>query len=215
MTFIAWDIETCPIPIERMTEAQRARFQKELKRQLARTPDMSEDTAGKLVRSVHPMLGWICCISAVRGTEEDHGQPRTWTADTIEDESSMLMQFWNDVKPFKGITWVTFNGKRFDVPFLLARSVHYRLTPTRNDLLQTYPYRHHPHLDLMTVWPQSYSLNDLCDHLCVPSPKSDMDGSHVADAVSMGRIDDVATYCAADVTATLACVQAMPILSTL
>lgn len=66
---------------------------------------------------------------------------------------------------------MTFNGKRFDVPFLLARSARHRAEPTQRRLLDTYPFRHTPHADLACVWPRMCSLEDLCDLLSVDSPK--------------------------------------------
>ena len=52
-----------------------------------------------------------------------------------------------------------------------------------------------------------YGLEDLCDLLSVPTPKSDMDGSQVAGAVEDGRIDEVAAYCERDAVATFRCLQ--------
>lgn len=208
MIWVAWDIETCPLPLDGMTEAQRRRYEKELRRQLERTPAMAEEEASRLVRSVHPMLGWICCISAVSGTDTPN-TPRSWSAASPGDECDMIHQFWNDIAPFRSPVWVTFNGKRFDVPWLIARSAHYHLTPTRHDLLNTHPYQHRPHLDLFHVLPQSFSLDDLCDHLAVPSPKSGLTATDVASAVADNRLDDVTSYCSSDVLATWSCAQCL------
>ena len=212
MNIIAWDIETCPKPVDALTEAQRTRYEKELNRKLKKNPEMDKDEASRLVRSVHPMLGWICCISAVAGDiENGPRQPKSWTTETAENEGPLLEAFWADVAEFPhGVTWVTFNGKRFDVPFLEARSMRYRLQPTRQDLLHTYPFKHRPHADLSGLWPQHYSLEELCDLLEIDTPKSELDGSQVAHAVDCGRINDVAQYCERDVVATFECVQAMP-----
>ena len=213
MTFVAYDIETCPLPIDQMSEAQLRRHDKELRRQLERTPAMDEHEASRLVRSIHPMLGWICCISAVSGTTTDTNTPRSWTAENPDEEGTLLTHFWSDVAGFNNVVWVTFNGKRFDAPWLLCRSSHYRLSPSRTDLLNTYPFRHRPHADLATIWPQSCSLDDLCDHLSIPSPKGSMSGALVADAVASGAIDEVELYCSRDVLATLQCIQAIPFIT--
>lgn len=48
------------------------------------------------------------------------------------------------------------------------------------------------------------SLDKLCLALNIPSPKGDMDGSMVSQAVAEGRLNEVAEYCARDVAATKA-----------
>lgn len=208
LTIVAWDIETCPQPLESLTDAQRARYEMELDYKLGRTPDMDEADASRLVRSVHPFLGWICCIAAVSGTlDGGPNEPVSWTAASMGDEAALLQAFWQAVDRFpKGTVWVTFNGKRFDVPYVEVRSAAHGITPTRHDLRNTYPYGHKPHTDLAWLWPQHYSLEGLCGLLDVPSPKSGVDGSDVADLVADGRMDDVAAYCERDVVATFRCV---------
>jgi hypothetical protein len=90
VTIVAWDIETCPQPLESFTEAQRARYEMEIAHKLDRNPEMDEADASRLVRSVHPFLGWICCISAVSGTLQggtlDGGpnEPVSWTAASMD-----------------------------------------------------------------------------------------------------------------------------------
>jgi hypothetical protein len=147
----------------------------------------------------------------VSGTLDDGpNTPRSWTAATPDAESILLSRFWQAIGRFpQNVRWVTFNGKRFDVPFLTARSTRNRIAPLRKDILDTYPYNHRPHSDLSLLWPQYYSLEDLCEHVGMNSPKSEMDGSRVATAVEEGRIEDVARYGKRDVVATFRCLQAV------
>jgi hypothetical protein len=95
------------------------------------------------------------------------------------------------------------------VPFVEARSAAHSICPTRKGLRNTCPYGHKPHADLAWLGPQHYGLDGLCDLLGVPSPKSDVDGSGVADLVAGGRTGEVAAYCERDVVATFQCVQAV------
>lgn len=211
-TVVAWDIETCPQPLDSLSEMQRKRYERELKYKLNQKPDMDEGEASRLVRSVHPFLGWICCISAVSGTlEGGPNKPVSWMAEDPDEEGALLERFWEAVASFPPDTvWTTFNGKRFDVPFVEARSVRHGLMPSRRDLLDTYPYKHRPHADLARLWPVHYALGGLCSLLGVPSPKGAIDGSQVARCVDEGRIDAVARYCEEDVVATFACLRAVP-----
>lgn len=211
MTIVAWDIETCPQPLAALTPPQAARYEKELAHRLERRPGSDEDEVSRLVRSVHPFLGWICCISAVSGAPDDGpNTPVSWTAVTPDEEAELLRRFWEAVAGFPRRTlWVTFNGKRFDVPFVEARSAVHGLAPSRSDLIDTYPYRHRPHADLARIWPLHYSLDGLCGLLGVPSPKDAFDGSQVAGYVADGRIDAVAAYGERDVVATYACLRGL------
>ncbi|HVM97207.1 MAG TPA: hypothetical protein VMT89_12515 [Candidatus Acidoferrales bacterium] len=105
---------------------------------------------------------------------------------------------------------VTFNGRGFDLPVLLHRSVRCNLARGRAVLLKALNdnrYRPSLHIDLMDFltffgatsrWPlAAYALG-----YGLSSPKSEMDGSQVGPAVAAGRIVDVARYCAGDVRAT-------------
>jgi 3'-5' exonuclease len=175
-------------------------------------PSVTEEEASRKARSLSPFLGWICCIAAVSGTlSGGHRVPRSWSCSEPDGEADILRRFWSDVAAVPAsVVWVTFNGKRFDVPFLLARSLHYGIAPTQRRLLDRYPYRHRPHADLAWVWPRQCTLDGLCDHLGVASSKSTMTGADIAGAVGEGRIVEVARYCESDTIATLVCLQAMP-----
>ena len=204
---VAWDIETCPLPENQLTDVHYKRIEKEISMLRHRQPDLAEDNARCMIQSTHPFVGRICCISAVAGTlEAGHRIPKSFVAAHLDDEAMMLETFWSTVAQFSGrVTWVTFNGKRFDVPYLLARSAHYGIPPTRRDLVDTYPYKHTPHADLCVVWPCYFTLHDLCQLLDVETPKNDFGSMQVAQAVVEGRIDDVVRYCERDVVATWQC----------
>jgi predicted PolB exonuclease-like 3'-5' exonuclease len=190
----------------------------ELAQKLERKPEMDKKDAARLVRSIHPFLGWICCISAVSGTiENGPNEPVSWTAGAPEEEADLLATFWEAVAGFPNDTlWVTFNGKRFDVPYIEARSAAHNIRPTRFDIRNTYPYKHRPHADLAWLWPQYYSLEGLCGLLGVPSPKQEgTDGSHVASLVGDGQLEAVAAYAQRDALATWTCSRtALPLVGT-
>ena len=217
MVAISLDIETCPLPLEDFSPIQKERYEKELKREEERNPDQPEEESSKRVRSFHPYLGWVCCVSVVRGKlSSGLGEPMSWTATSPENENYLLMEFWEAVdavtNELNGLNhkwvWTTFNGKDFDVPFLTARSAHHGISPTSSKLLDSYPYGHNPHADLQTIWPSSnYGLDDMCAHLGVESPKEAIDGSEVAQAVSDGRMDEVKAYCERDAIATYRCLE--------
>lgn len=202
---IAWDIETVPQPEAELTDRQRRRYELALADELKRSPESDPVEAGRKVRSLHPMLGRICVLSAVRmDTAGIVGSPTSYVAEHADEEGAMLARFWTDVARLpRNVVWVTFNGKRFDVDWLKVRSAAAGLIPSRRDLLDTYPFKNVPHCDLSRAFDCRAGLDDLCDLLGVSSPKGDLDGSGVAAAIEAGRIEDVMTYCERDVVATL------------
>jgi hypothetical protein len=221
MAYVAWDIETCPLASETLPSAQQERLGSEVERLREQSPGEDEEALHRQAGSFHPHLGWICCISAVRGGPDGMEEPKSWTAASPAGEEDLLDQFWADIHAIgrhhdqsgKDLQWVTFNGKDFDVPFLTSRTVANGLMPTREDITHTYPYGHEPHADLMGLWPNSnYSLEGLCSFLDVDPPKDDVDGSMVAELTRDGQIQEVAEYCEGDAVATLRCGQEVSVL---
>jgi hypothetical protein len=174
-------------------------------------------------QSLSPFLGYVCCVSAVSWRPSaPPASPVSWTAASPSEEKELLVDFWRGVEAFPDdTTWATFFGKGSDAPFLEARSFRWGVHPTRRDLLNTYPYRMHPHAYLAKLWPRlHYSPEDLCSLLDVPSPKqavaagdgapSVCSGGGVAEAVEQGQIEAVSRYCEHDALATAHCLQQVP-----
>jgi predicted PolB exonuclease-like 3'-5' exonuclease len=110
-------------------------------------------------------------------------------------------------------TVVSFNGRGFDVPFLVVRSLLQGI-PARVDLLGN-RYGLRPHLDLhraLTSGERVHgpaNLDVLCWALGLESPKGEMDGSMVAPAYARGELARIAEYNARDVRATAAVYRAV------
>jgi len=105
---------------------------------------------------------------------------------------------------------VTYSGRGFDLPVLLHRSIAHRVGPGRRSierLLNENRFRPQLHVDLLESvtafgatgrWPlAAYAIG-----YGFRSPKDDMDGSQVSEAVAAGRLPEVLKYCAGDVIAT-------------
>lgn len=119
-------------------------------------------------------------------------------------EPELLRAFWALCS--RAETIVSFNGRGFDVPFLVTRSLIHGI-PARVDLLsQRFSLR--PHLDLFELVSQKgrgpSKLDVVCWALGIESPKEVMDGSMVAPAYARGEIVKIAEYNAHDVKATSA-----------
>jgi DNA polymerase elongation subunit (family B) len=114
-------------------------------------------------------------------------------------EAELLRSFWQLADAADLV--VTYNGRGFDVPFVVTRSLILGV-PARVDLLSS-PFSLRPHLDLFRLLGHgSTSLDVTCWALGIESPKGAMDGSMVAPAYARGDIESIATYNAADVRAT-------------
>lgn len=140
------------------------------------------------------------------GIETSH-QP-SWIRMVTEQE--LLRAFWALASSANVV--VSYNGRGFDVPFLIGRSLIHEI-PVRVDLMSS-PYSLRPHLDLFNVLAggSGYSrgpssLDVVCWALGFASPKEAMDGSMVATAYAKGDLGQIALYNAGDVRATTAVYQ--------
>ncbi len=128
-------------------------------------------------------------------------------------EKEMLAEFWEGAKHYD--TFVTFNGRGFDVPFLFHRCVVHNLKPTKNLLEGRYPSQQHNcrHVDLqdeLTFFGAMYrrpSLHLFCRAFGIESPKGEVSGDDVAELFASKKFRDIAHYNARDVIATTALYQ--------
>lgn len=159
-------------------------------------------------------FGQICVI----GFALDDDAPRmVWSADWDKPgtESELLEDFYcalTDLIPAnmeRAMCVVGHNVAGFDLRYLVQRSIVNGLRPHRviASAAQAKPWEGEKVFDTMVQWAgvgNRISLDKLCKALSIPTPKSDITGATVWDAVKAGRIADVAAYCARDVAATRA-----------
>lgn len=140
------------------------------------------------------------------------GEGGDWSDDSFSykarTEKEILEDFWESAQSYD--TFVTFNGRQFDVPFLLLRSVAQEVRPTielpnkRYLNMQSNIY----HVDLqdeltfygaMSRRPQ---LHLFCRAFGIESPKGSVSGDDVAELFLSKKFRDIAEYNAKDVVAT-------------
>ncbi len=120
-------------------------------------------------------------------------------------EEQILRMFWSDIAKYS--LWVTYNGKSFDIPFLMHRSIILGIRPSKN--LDTARFRIKPHCDLMEVLSffgatRPYSLSFWCRTLGIADPKEKgIEGSAIGKYYEEGKHIDIARYCMRDVAATV------------
>jgi predicted PolB exonuclease-like 3'-5' exonuclease len=122
----------------------------------------------------------------------------------------MLEDFWEGIKGYD--VFVTFNGRSFDVPFLLHRSVVCGVQPShlfahsRYLTKQSLPY----HVDLMDeltmygAMSKRPSLHLLLQAYGIESKKGNVDGSQVAELFKTEKFTEIAQHTVDDVLATAA-----------
>ncbi|MCA8944523.1 MAG: ribonuclease H-like domain-containing protein [Planctomycetes bacterium] len=120
----------------------------------------------------------------------------------LVSEAELLHCFWSLASVADVV--VSFNGRGFDVPFLVGRSLVHGID-ARVDLLSN-RFGLRPHLDLLDVVSQRgrgpANLDVICWALGIESPKGEMDGSMVAPAYERGDLGEIAKYNRSDVRAT-------------
>lgn len=123
------------------------------------------------------------------------------------DEKALLSEFWDWLRGNVPETLVTFNGKRFDVPYIHIRSAVHGLDPGVR--LPNEPGTFDRHFDVREALEGNErrrrgSLDFFTATFGVPSPKTELDGTLVGEAFKNGRIDDIVRYCLDDCRATAA-----------
>lgn len=128
-------------------------------------------------------------------------------------EGDLLKEFWEGTEHYD--TFVTFNGRRFDAPFLFHRSAVYDIAPTRNLLEGRYTYQQKTvrHVDLQDeltffgAMDRRPSLHLFCRSYGIETPKDQFGGDEVANLYKNGEYLKIAKYNAKDVLATTALYQ--------
>ena len=78
-------------------------------------------------------------------------------------EAEIIQKFWGYISKFK--TFITFNGRGFDCPFLMLWAAILGIMPSR-DLLEYIRTKREPHIDLLEEFTffgltRKFSLNEI------------------------------------------------------
>lgn len=182
------------------------------------------ETAAKNSLGLSPYTGQVIVIG-VLDTETRQGavyfqnpnQTTTaWVTDGIKfqpmSEAKMLEKFWQLTQKYQ--TFVTYNGRGFDIPFLNIRSAIHQLTPSKDLMRGRYLYqqtadcRHIDLYDQLTYYnsfrfANGGSLHLACQAFNIVTPKDGViDGSKVNQYFIDGRHKEIAEYNARDLVAT-------------
>jgi predicted PolB exonuclease-like 3'-5' exonuclease len=125
-------------------------------------------------------------------------------------EKEMLEQFWQGAQNYT--EFVTFNGREFDIPFLMIRSAINKVRPTKNLLSNRYLSSQHydaKHVDLCDQLSfygsvrKKCSLHVSCRAFGIESPKAQgVSGDDVASLFKEKKYFEIAKYNVGDLVAT-------------
>lgn len=176
--------------------------------------DTETDTMGTLFDSSLHVGEVPATIEVPDGRRQPASLLQACAVEACQNEQQLLQQFGTRIERYlqgPEAQLVTFNGRGFDLPVLVHRSIKHGISAGRGLLIRAANenrYNPRTHIDLMDSvtfmgatqrWPlAAYAIG-----YGFRSPKQDMDGAQVGAAVAAGRILDVARYCAGDVLATV------------
>jgi 3'-5' exonuclease len=127
-------------------------------------------------------------------------------------EEGIIKIFWDTILAKKYNLFVTFNGREFDCPFVMLRSLYYRIKPSVNlmkgsdftfkdyhiDLLKEFTFNTHSGRGAR----RKFSLDFYCRTFGIESPKQNgITGDRVAELYSAKKFQEIADYCIGDVIA--------------
>ena len=217
------DIETIGEDFEALDKATQENLTRWIKRDSESDEEYKialEDLKNGLGFS--PLTGEIVAIGALDYYKNEgavyYQAPGQKNAEEKEDgiifkqmtEKEMLQKFWELAERYQ--VFITFNGRAFDVPFLMIRSAINGLRPTKDLMRGRYLYQNNPealHIDLaeqlsfygatrrkgsLHLWSRAFEI---------PSPKAGgVTGDDVGPLFKKKRFLDIAKYNVRDIRAT-------------
>lgn len=213
---IVFDIETVGYEFENLDESRREfilRYAEKEKNEVARTEKIEEAIR---YLNLYPFTAKICSIGMLNTQTENslilfEGEENDeWTGEDKNvsykslPEGKILNTFWEYVKKAEKV--ISFNGRSFDIPFLMMRSAILKIKPTRNFLGSRYSSKYH--IDLLEKLTfhgmmKKFNLDFYCRSFGIDSPKSKgITGMEINELYRAGRRNDIAVYCSEDVKAT-------------
>jgi hypothetical protein len=222
---LVFDIETVGEDFDSLDHAT----QENLTRWIKRESDDDEEYQRALADlkqglGFSPLTGEVVAIGMLDGDRNEgavyYQAPGQKNPETTEDgitfkqmtEEQMIRKFWEAAKQYQ--VFVTFNGRGFDVPFLMTRSAIHGIRPSKDLMRGRYLYQHNPdalHIDLqeqLTFYGAARkkgSLHLWCRAFGIESPKSGgVTGDDVGPLFKAKKFLDIAKYNVGDIRATRA-----------
>ena len=209
MSEIVIDIETIGFNFEDYDEKSQEYLLK-----YSQTEEEKEEAKNKL--ALYPMTGEVVAIGMLNpktlkgyalfqnqnsGTEKFEEEGVIYEAGS---EKEILEKFWDLAKSYDRV--VTFNGRAFDIPFLMLRSAINKVRVSKNWMSYRFDYRQHCDLlEQLTFYgaTRKFNLDFYAKAFGIKSPKEGgVNGSKVEGLYQKKEFTKIAKYCIGDVVAT-------------
>ena len=203
------DIETVPVsPTFNELETAHREFWDKKSQQFRKENQTAEEVYQRA--GIYAEFGKIICISFGVVHSKDNNRFLRLKSIFGDDEKAILNEFaglLNKMNKSNDLLLCAHNGKEFDFPYLSRRMLINEIKiPEILDIAGRKPWET-SFLDTMELWKfgdyKNYTSLNLLSYLFgIPSPKSDIDGSMVADVYWKERdLPRIARYCQNDVLA--------------
>lgn len=216
MRRIVFDIETCAYPFESLSESQQEYLLRYSEKETEEDKKSQKRDDAIRYLSLYPLTAKVIAIGIYHIEKEktfvyyENNEAEEWTNEEKNisykglSEKEMIRSFWRVVDYCDQV--ITFNGRNFDVPFLMLRSAMLQIRPTKNLIGKRYDVGNH--IDLLEQFTfygitRKFNLDFYCKAFGIESPKSKgISGMEVKTLYEANRVKDIAIYCSDDVIAT-------------
>ncbi|MCJ7554464.1 MAG: ribonuclease H-like domain-containing protein [Ignavibacteriaceae bacterium] len=215
MRRIIFDIETCSYPFNSLSDSQKEYLLRYAEKET--DPDKKQQMTDEAIRytSLYPFTAKCVAIGLYDVNKEksfvyyESEQKEEWSSEDQSvqykalPEKEMLESFWRIANAAD--QFITFNGRNFDIPFLMLRSAMLNVKVTKNLMGYRYGDIHIDLLEQFTFYgtTRKFNLDFYCNAFGIESPKAkDISGMEVKNLYEAGRIKDIAVYCSKDIYAT-------------
>ena len=216
MRRIVFDIETCAYPFETLSESQQEYLLRYAEKEI--DPDKKQEQTDQAIRytGLYPLTA-KCVAIGFHDIDKnksfvyyESAEAEEWFSEDQQihykglTEVEMLKSFWKIIKVTDQV--VTFNGRNFDIPFLMIRSAMLKVKPSKNLIKSRYDKK--SHIDLLEQFTfygltRKFNLDFYCNAFGIESPKTkEISGMEVKNLYEAGRLRDIAIYCSRDIYAT-------------
>ena len=216
MRRIVFDIETCAYPFETLSESQQEYLLRYAEKEVDQ--DKKQEQTDQAIRytSLYPLTARCVAIGIYDIDKNksfvyyESAEAEEWFSEDEQvhykgvTEVEMLKSFWKIIKVTDQV--VTFNGRNFDIPFLMIRSAMLKVKPSKNLIKSRYDTK--SHIDLLEQFTffgltRKFNLDFYCNAFGIESPKTkEISGMEVKNLYEAGRLKDIAIYCSRDIYAT-------------
>lgn len=216
MRRIVFDIETCSFPFESLTESQQEYLLRSAEKEKTEEDKVEKREEAIRYTSLYPFTASVVAIGLFDVEKEksfvyyNEERGEEWSSEEKKiqykglSEAEMIKSFWRIADVADQV--ITFNGRSFDVPFLMLRSALLKLKPSKNFIGNRYDSsKHIDLLEQLTYFglTRKFNLNFYCRAFGIESPKSKgISGMDVKNLFEAGRVKDIAVYCGDDIYAT-------------